>query len=89
VSDPTTLGGFLDMLRSKGVKSYSGPHPTADNHLAVANQMSVEFGPVVEPISKQKTPDEEKCLCGCPVYDHVNGACIRGCALEKCAGPEK
>lgn len=67
---------LLGLLKSAGVRVYEG------------DGTRIEFGAdMTEPKSKP-APSDEKCLCGCFIYDHVNGACISGCTLEKCAGPE-
>jgi len=80
MSDPS-LGELLDLLRSKGVRVFSGPHGIGSIH--------VEFGPAeVKDVPTKPVPDEEKCLCGCPVHAHVNGLCIFNCGPEKCAPPE-
>ena len=76
---------FLDQLRSKGVRAYRGEFD--------GKRIEVELGPEVTqdaPGPATVKPEEPTlCRCGCAIYEHTNGLCLKGCEPEACAGPEE
>lgn len=81
MSDPMRdLGALLDLLKAKGVASFTGP--------LGAERVCVTFGSLEPsaPADDVKPPliEEERCKCGCPLYQHTNDGCGNGCDAEKC-----
>lgn len=71
----------LDILRSRGVKSYA----------KTEHGYSVEFF-APEPTADKPKKDAPTDMCRCGHHkddDHMNGVCIRLCDPNVCAGPEK
>ncbi len=77
------LTAAIDMLRSRGVKSYND---------FPGGGFSLEFFPApVEMTPERAKLGGGKCLCGHEHHEHnmEAGLCLRGCDPSACAGPEK
>lgn len=85
MTDLASIAALVDLLRSKGVRTFHG---------AISGvPVILELGPPLEPISNASSappePELDLCNCKCPRYAHVNGLCLlRGCDPESCAGPD-
>lgn len=82
-----TLSALLDLLKSKGVASYTGP--CDGERVCVTFQAA---GPVpLQPMPTQLGETEaEVCACGHPeVGDHNENGCLRGCDPADCDPPKK
>lgn len=90
---------MIDLLKSKGVKSFEGPFSFQHEGTIKITNFRVDFEPPapmvqVAPESQTKTldlmPKEESnnCKCGHSVSEHTDGLCLRGCDPENCLPPE-
>lgn len=85
--DLSRLGALIDLLRSKGVRSY-----VSDEHAASGwrSHVELEFEPtVVEHQPEKPGPDPDVCRCGHMAHEHQGGLCLRGCDADACALPEE
>lgn len=84
--DLSRLGALIDLLRSKGVRSY-----VSDEHAASGWRSHVELEfelTVVDHPDAKPAPDPDRCACGHMAHEHSNGLCLHGCEPEACAPPE-
>lgn len=84
--DLSRLGALIDLLRSKGVRSY-----VSDEHAASGwrSHVELEFEPtIVDHPDAKPAPDPDRCACGHMAHEHSNGLCLHGCEPEACAPPE-
>ena len=73
------LLSLVDSLRARGVRRYK------------AGDIELELGPLEAPPPPDAKPGEtppDACKCGHAEYAHVNGLCVHGCDVEKCAPEE-
>lgn len=82
----STLSGIIDLMRSKGVRSYKGM-TTLDGHTPFNLELELEPTIVDHPDAKP-VPDPDRCACGHMAHEHSNGLCLHGCEPEACAPPE-
>ncbi len=82
MSDFKELLGFVDALRSKGVRVFRGAFE--------GSPVEIELGPALEPTASTgpTLPDPDLCRCGHAGYEH-GPFCLRGCEPEKCVDPSK
>lgn len=83
------LADILDLLRSKGVKSYRATK--YDDEGKSLGVMEVEFEPSIDPRPEAKpSPDPDRCACGHMAHEHGDGGlCLHGCDPSSCSPPEK
>lgn len=70
---------LVDQLRARGVRRYR------------TSELELELGATESPSPPEMKPNAvppDACKCGHPEYAHVNGLCVHGCDVEKCAPEE-
>jgi hypothetical protein len=87
-ADIRLIGSLLDLLREKNVRHFKG-------HFSPLGDMPVEielFEAEAAPPAQMKDiegAETPPCKCGHANFEHQDdGSCLRGCEIEKCAGPE-
>ncbi len=71
------LGTLIDLLRTKGVRSFE------DNGLKLELGAALDDGKSTMP-----AVDPELCRCGHGLHAHTNGLCILGCDASACLDGE-
>lgn len=76
------LSALLDLLKAKGVTHYKGLASAKHGEVCVTFGSHEPSAPTDD--AKPPVIEEERCKCGCPLYQHTNDGCGNGCDAEKC-----